>query len=254
METAISIYNPDTRMQKIKTQDKLMWVTAMITRMYDMAGQKAEKENLKLLVRELIRDLESRYRLLALEEVETIIGNGVRGDFGEYYGLSVASIAKWFKTYMDSGAHNEYLASKVKELKLMLPESTGLTDGEVEKIMISGCIRCFNEFVNSGKFNDYGRGNYYFLKRRGLIKLSEDQIKKYLAAAKKEYKENLETQKLSTNKDDAKDAIIILKNFLQVNDRNANVQSIAQYNAMADFFKAIIKRKQSIEYLINATK
>ena len=127
-----------------------MWATALTTRMFDMAGQSVDKENQKLLVRELMRDLETRYRLLAMEEVETIIGNGVRGDYGDYYGLNIASISKWFKIYLDSGAHNEYLASKVKELKMMLPEKTGLTDGEVEDIFKSGCIRCFNEYTKGG--------------------------------------------------------------------------------------------------------
>jgi hypothetical protein len=250
MDTSITIYNPDTRLKQVPIDQKKIWATAMLTRMYDMAGQTVDRENLLLLVRELIRDLESRYKLLAMEEVETIIGNGVRGDYGEYYGLSVASISKWFKAYMDSGAHNEYLASKVTELKLMLPEKTALTDGEVEKIMISGCIRCFNEFITSGKFNDYGRENYYFLKKKGLIKLSEKQIRAYLDYAKDEYNDQLKATAVSTNRDDAKTALKILNNFSEVTDKNASVQSIAQYNAMADFFKSLVKKKVKIEDIL----
>lgn len=247
MGTELAIYNPDTRVKNIPADTKLMWATAMLTRMHDMAGQKVDANNLKLLVRELMRDMDTRYKLLTMEEVETIIGNGVRGDYGDFYGLSVASISKWFKAYIDSGAHNEYLASKVTELKLMLPATTGLTDGEVEKIMISGCIRCFSEFSASGKFNDYGRENYYFLKRKGLIKLTEDQIKKYLADAKAQYKQHLENQTASTNRHDAKTALSILNDFRTITNENASVQSIAQYNAMADFFKSLLKKKVNIE-------
>lgn len=250
METSVAIYNPDTRMKNVPADTKLMWATAMITRMHDMAGQKVDNANLKLIVRELMRDLETRYKLLSMEEVETIIGNGIRGDYGEYYGLSVASISKWFKSYMDSGAHGDYLASKVTELKLMLPQRTKLTAGEVDKIMISGCIRCFNEFTSTGKFNDYGRENYYFLKTKGLIKLTDDQIKKYLAAARVQYKEQLERQTASTNRDDAKTALKILNTFKEVNDKNAIIQSIGQYNAMADFFKSLVKKKVHIEDLL----
>lgn len=250
METGIAIYNPDTRMKNVPQDKKKIWATAMIIRMHDMAGQNIDNQNLELIVRELLRDLDTRYKLLAMEEVETIIGNGIRGDYGNYYGLSVASISKWFKAYMESGAHGEYLSSKVTELKLMLPEKTGLTDQEVDKIMISGCIRCFTEYTSTGKFNDYGRENYYFLKKKGLIKLTDDQIKKYLAAARVQYKEQMERQTASLNRDDAKDAAKILATFKEVNDKNANIQSIGQYNAMADFFKSLVKKKVNIEDLL----
>ena len=164
-------------MRAIKADDKIMWITAILTRMHDMAGQKVDKANLTLMVRELLRDLDTRYKLLAVEEVETIIGNGVRGDYGEYYGLSIASISKWFKTYMDSGAHSEYLNKKVTELKLMLPEKTQLTEREVEEIMISGCIRCFNEYREKGKFMDVGNKVFDFMYLRKVINPTDEQIR-----------------------------------------------------------------------------
>jgi hypothetical protein len=254
METAPAIYNPDTRLCHVHADTKMMWIAAILTRMYDLAGQKVDVQNHKLMVRELLRDMETRYKLLAMEEVENVIGNGVRGDYGDYYGLSISTISKWFKYYMDNGLHSEYLASKVKELKLLLPEKTQLTDGEIEEIMISGAIRCFNEYQNNGSFLDKGSPVFDFLYKRMIINPTDEQIREYLAAARIEYKESIERKLCAFNQQVVKDARKEMIEYMSIGDDANQIQSIAKMNAMSEFFENLIENKLSIEDVIYKPK
>lgn len=248
---AITVYNRDTRLNKIPAFEKIDWVIALISKTFALAGQTSDAKNTNLLAKEILRDLETRYKLLAIEEVEEIFTNGVRGDYGEYFGINVSTISKWFRAYSDGGKHAEYLTKKIEQNTLMIPQTSSLTDGEIEEIMISGAIRCFNEYKANGSFLDIGNPIYKFLRKRGLLQLDEEMVTEHLDRARDEYKQGIEKKRMSINPHEFKDALRELKEFATMGNSDKRIQIIARRNAMSEYFESLIESGTTIEEQLN---
>jgi ribosomal protein L15 len=158
-------------------------VEAIIMSLYTLLGQIGQKPDVQAMCKPLIKDLQTRYRGLTLSEVEYALNAGVRGDYGEYYGINVVTINKWLKMYCSSEARRE--ANREKNLA-GLPEYTGPTAEEKRKIIERSYEDALND-VRAGKYvKDLNNVIYDMLDRRGKINFTVKQKWAFMEQAKRE--------------------------------------------------------------------
>ena len=104
------------RASEINRDSLSKFIGEIVTKCALLSNFSMDAVKINIIVQELAKDIQTRFRLLELPEIEKAFNEGVGGNYGEYMGLSVVTFNKWLKAYIDSGEHQEYVASKVKEL------------------------------------------------------------------------------------------------------------------------------------------
>lgn len=86
-----------------------------------------EIKPIKFQVQELSKDIDKNFNKLTVEELYIAFSEGVRGVYGEFYGLNNVTYFKWLKAYKDSETRRNALfeLNKLREpVKVELPQKT----------------------------------------------------------------------------------------------------------------------------------
>ncbi|MDR3245019.1 MAG: hypothetical protein LBT50_01140 [Prevotellaceae bacterium] len=171
----------------IKTPDETLkvFVSGQVQILFLCAGQSPEKRDVLFICREVLKDLKTKYKALTLKEIEYCFANGVRGEYGENYGINVASISKWLKAYYNSQERAE--ANKAKTFA-GLPERTE-TEWTPDEILANK-REAYNtafELAKAGKqVKHYGDYVYDYLDEIGEIQFTKEEKIFFYEIAKKE--------------------------------------------------------------------
>jgi hypothetical protein len=95
------------------TEQHLGDMVDMLSQTYFTAGQKIDTQDLVAISGSLYDEVKTYFPFLKIGELKIALQAGVRGSYGEYYGLNIKSIYGWIKAYQVS----EVRASKLKQLK-----------------------------------------------------------------------------------------------------------------------------------------
>jgi hypothetical protein len=147
-------------------------IAVLVQKMFLIAGQTPEKKDITIICREVCADLRNRYKGMTLNEVDYAMNNGVRGEYGEYYGINVVSINKWLRAYYNSEERREAQRSKIFP-ELLLPQCTKPTEKEILAIKNDAYNKALS-LAAAGKYvKDAGNLVYNYLVERGEISFTE---------------------------------------------------------------------------------
>jgi len=162
-------------------------------------GPEERQRYMSAMAKLIITDLEFYFPCVTMAEVAMATKNGIRHQYGEYFGFNVISI---------HGFVEKYLASEEREAALVRQERYRQSQevpveptAEMQKQIIeTGLQQCLETFRKTGRIIDFGNVNYQLLVDRGLINLTCEQKREIYAMADWEIRREKETQELSLAK------------------------------------------------------
>lgn len=117
------------------------------------------------LINEVTDIIIANYPSLRLHEIPTAFGNGIRKEYGEFFGLSVVSFEQFIKGYLASPKRTN-LVKDVANISETKPEPTAEDKFNTGKAL---CIELFEKYKASGQFGLSVLTVYEFLNSLNLI-------------------------------------------------------------------------------------
>lgn len=164
-------------------------IKEMINAAYIDCGSNLQKADLQILMTRVIDDILCDFGFMSLQEVSKAIRMLVRGQLGEFHGLSVKEIYRGITVYL----HKKPAAMSEYKQYMQLEESKGPTEEEKLKAK-NDCVKNFlgsyKDFAAGGKYKffDYGNVIYDYLDSLGLIPFNADSKKLFVHSARQELK------------------------------------------------------------------
>lgn len=147
----------------------------------------------------IINDLILYYPNVRLSEVAAAIANGIRHEYGDYYGFNVITVHGFVEKYLDAEERREALARQNRYLE-SLQEPQQLTPEQIAKIMADGLKECRETYLTTGRIIDYGNVNYQQLVDSGDLVLTPEERQEIYNQAKMEVTHEHAMQDLSLSK------------------------------------------------------
>jgi hypothetical protein len=132
----------------------------------DLGLRSVSDEDFNLLKLNLMNECRMSFYNLTLDELQAAIHNGVRGKYGEVFGLSVIGVTKWLASYMTAMERQEGKKQLEKLKEENKPEPTAdekFTTGKELSVTL------FERFKKSSKFDRTVLAVYEFCKQYDLI-------------------------------------------------------------------------------------
>jgi hypothetical protein len=171
-----------------------------------------DKQNYReMIVRALFND----FPMMRLNEIGLAVSMGIKGNLNtEYRNVSPVAFGEWMKLYKVSDARR--LA--MQKYKKMEAEAKKLPPKEIGEDIIQNRIEeLFQDFLNTGDFDDYGQLAYKHLKKLELIVHPKKQTELFNRAKREYYetqKRRRENAKLNNDLAKFRDTKTIIKSFL----------------------------------------
>lgn len=243
METLTEIVSA-TKIRNVKESitDKLRSViyAAMFLKGFDLSAK-----DIAAMSQILEKDIRnSKLQNLTLEEVRYAVENGIKGEYGDYYGLNNVTLLNFLKAYSTSETRAKAL--QAQNLK-QIPQKTTITEHEKTQEMINRIIEKFNKYKETNRLMDYGNPSYNFLAKAGIINYTEEKRKEFKILARKMVtaRETLEL----TNPLKRKDALQMLED-IKNDTEHKKIIAEAKRLALKDFFNNLIEMGEHIENVL----
>lgn len=139
------------------------------------AGHNKHEDDIKVLMDGVADDVYRDFQDLTCEELAIAYRLGVRGEFGEFMGLSVITFHKWGRSFREM--KNEQIhALKSKLPALPEPAITDQKRRKIRKEFINSIIDWYKKFQDDPAINILDAGNriYKTLSEIGLITIDKD--------------------------------------------------------------------------------
>lgn len=249
METALLVVEP-IRAAEVRKSELELFVGQQITRALLVAGFKLSDQEIKVILEEVPKDIQTRFKLLELPEIKKAIEDGVRGIYGDYYGISTVTINKWLKAYIDGGNHQHYLENKIDINQKQIAEKAPLTEGEVDEIMRKGVVNCFLNYQTTGVVVDYGSPKINWLLTKRIVIPTKEEREDYKEQARAELEQNARGKKESMSRNDRNEAKKEMEELITMLDTDTKIQSLAKNMCLRDWFENILESGDDIHELI----
>jgi hypothetical protein len=177
---AILKQNP---VRKVPKRDVFNAVLTGVAKAFaDMNVKSTSQQDRDYMVNELTDNIIARYPAIRISEIPIAIGHGVRGRYGEFYGLSVVSFERFIEQYLLS----EDRARAVKEI-VRDDEGRRIPSLEEQFAIAKANVMMVLERKKCGKSFDSMAGTVYdFLDRLGLLQFTRDEKYDMMADACRE--------------------------------------------------------------------
>lgn len=224
--------------------DCLFRFTDLISKVYFISGQKISdsgehEKNLLLLCTGLYDDILQYFKFIRIEEVEIALNNGVRGEYGEFFGLSLSTFHKWLRAYQTSEIRKTKLKEQVKVEK-------EVNKAEVKREYWRSIQRQFRVFKESGKLDLFMPTELFrSLWEAGFIKMSKAESNEYLDKAKERLLAEKEMLKRPTSKAEKHRANVLgallsaFESGKQSTEQDRILKSKAAELAIRDYYKMV---------------
>ncbi|HYG84554.1 MAG TPA: hypothetical protein VD907_06800 [Verrucomicrobiae bacterium] len=148
-------------------------VNAAIGKSFADAGVKMLDDNDRdYLVNQVVKDIQTYTPNLRLEEIGIAFQNGVRGKYGDYFGLNVVTFNKFLVAYLSSGERDQRILKEADPE----PEPAPPAPEEYDQRCMGHLKDAFKIVSEGGFFEDFGNFLYTWLdKEKGVIKLSKER-------------------------------------------------------------------------------
>lgn len=149
-------------------------------------GINLETKEINYIKTSVVDDIMREFPNLSLEDVKLAFYLGVRGEFGEYYGLNTITFYNWLKHYK-----SQLLPKAYSEVYPLLPKNEVVQEVKVDRRIVESemaktiCEVYFNLCVfGIYEFNDIGNIHFKFLQRNNMVFLSDEDEKELFEQAK----------------------------------------------------------------------
>lgn len=254
MSNEIAIINARqrSRIRDVNDNDVLAAITAIVGKTFLTAGQSTTKEDVVFMASELVRDLKNRFQALTVDEVAIALNNGVKCDYGKYFGLNVVTFNNWLTAYKNSPERAKAIEDQLKSKAIAPPVrlTPEQREGQKTALLIVG-LRLYEK---RGTLPGSPDEIYNILKERNLIGLSKqemwdiynevkDNLMKESASQKKEHKgvktigegitEYLTPTQLEARAKFLSRKIVVDRFYQNVIDKNLNIKEMPYGNLTA---------------------
>lgn len=177
------------KISEMKKSELVKELNNILTKTYFDAGQTIRGNNVQEQTRELqiistaLYEELQQFKFLRIEELRIAFKNGVRGEYGEFFGLNIKTFYQWLKGYQnDEKRKAAIIAAKAESEK----EYSSPVDKKKVSIEWWEMIkREHAAFKNGGKLYLRGAFNQFKLfEQAGIIKLSNAEKNDWIEKAK----------------------------------------------------------------------
>jgi len=155
-------------------------VLAHVVKSFNHVGFRLpEKKEMDLLINEVTTSIQTNYKTLRKEEISTAFAKGIRGEYGEFMGLSVVSFEKFIIGYLASD-YRANLGKTLPAAELPAPSKELTRQDRIDFAKIA-----FEKFKQTGYYNDLGNIVYAFLDSEKLIPFTTPEKFEMLEEARK---------------------------------------------------------------------
>lgn len=181
-EIVIAVNNP--LIKSFEDRDLTNCLIALITKIHLQSGQlitEEKKQILDLTVDELSSDFKKYNGNVSFREIEIAFKNGLKGEYGEYFGLNNKTYFQWVNgyTYGEKRLKVKKALSDAKE-KANQP-IVKKSEQEANEIMKNACLKSFEDFKSGAVIFDSGNVKYNFLVKMELLNFSKERKNEILA-------------------------------------------------------------------------
>lgn len=158
------------------------------------AGVNMEKDDQKLLINYMVEEIKRDFFHLTVEEVKIALKKGLRGAYGDYFGINVKTLYGFLNSYVE-----ETKPPALKQLAMISQKgetAKELTEDEKSywhKKWLYNCILAFEEYKEKGTstFMDIRNDLYYYIRHKmKLVEFSEQESDNIWKDAFNEHKRN----------------------------------------------------------------
>jgi hypothetical protein len=223
----------------------------------DLNTKSLDPKERDYMVNELTENIIARYPAIRINEIPVAIANGVRGKYGEFYGLSVVAFERFIEQYLLS----EERVQAAKSLPA-LGTARPAPDKQQQFSTAKSNTLMALQYKQIGKsFANMAGSVYDFLDRLQLLHFSKDEKYDMMADACRELVSELKYKLLTapTHQRPAlrrdKDAYIAaLKGGALTDGQKQNVVRISKRLALDAFFNQVMMEEMDLDSIVEAKR
>lgn len=206
-----------------------------------------QKNHIKVMAKEVMNDLKKRYPTLTVKEFEIAVENGIRKEYGEFFGINVSTINQFIKAYKKSEEREEAIR-KLKLLRQEQEKEVIPTAEEIQRFMNESCLKAFQKYKENGSLIDLGGAKFKHLEALGIINHSLERKKEILAHAKQKCISEARQTILNSSRESNIRSIAF--EVVKHPDNNEIVKNTAREMALKIFFDELIEMETELSELI----
>lgn len=213
-------------------------------------AKKLSDPEMNFLVNEVTDAIIEKYPGIRVSEIKTAFANGIRGEYGEYFGLSVVTFDNFVKSYILS-PERANLGKTVPALEApSMPTSHVMF--ETAK---SNVFEAFRSFQNKTKtFERIALTAYNFLDSIKLINFTNEEKWDFVDEAKVELQRMLDNQKATETRPNERKKLLATIEELAANGCKDQVINVSKTLALKSFFESIVLEERNLEQEIDDQK
>lgn len=221
----------------------------LLSKTYYEAGQVApgfnvqeQGKNLQQLGNSLYDEVKLSFSFLRMDELRLAFRNGVRKEYGDFFGLNISTFHAWIKAYQFDNKRREAL-QKLKE-ESHKPVAPLLTPEEAEQEWKAAMLRQFEEFKKTGVLNcPFPAHQFKEFKQRGLIRLNSTEYEMVFEQAKDAVAELHKVKRLSPKsikeRDRSTKRINEIESGKMTEETESEVKNHARTLAIENYYRGI---------------
>lgn len=219
------------------------------------SGNNMDKDEQMLLINHMIEEVKRDYYHLTLEEVRICFKKGLKGDYGQVFGINVKTFYNWLDAYV-----TETKVSAMKQLGILKTESEKLKEVSDEekkywhKKWLDSCIEAFEEYKLKGEisFIDIRNNLYQYIRHKmRLVDLTSEETENIWNHANIEHKRKHTPDKADTFAQRIDYRNVLDKIAIGDETENQKIKTLARRIALLKLFEkmkiANINFKERIE-------
>ena len=152
-----------------------------------------DQNTLTILVSELSKAIIEKYKTLRIAEISTAFAKGIRGEYGDFMGLSVVTFEKFIKLYLASDYRAD-LGKSIPKVEATEPAKEPTREERFD-LFVFNALNAFNGYQASKDISLVGSSIYLFLRRLNLFAYSEQEQEEFISQAQKEVIAHLQMKK-----------------------------------------------------------
>ncbi len=202
----------------IEAPDSVGVVRAALLSSFILAGFKIDSDSLQITTSAVLRTIEDEYCNMRIDELSLLMREGIRGRYGEYCGISYATITRFMRCYMQSPAR--YDAVRDNYAKALPAPSGAYNDERIDAIISAS----YANYVAERKIEDSAPCMQIVDRLVRIGKVRSETVERYIAEATK-----------------AADVDRVIMRDIPV-IRQAKIFSRAYARLLSDYFKMLITK------------
>lgn len=224
--------------------DVLKEFSDIISKTFFEAGQKTEADNLKLLCHGLYEEVKKYFPFMRMEEILIAFSNGVRKEYGEFFGINISTFNFWLKSWQTDEKRKQAqsairAANEVEYKPVMTRKQADIAWRET-------IINQFNEFKHTKLLTiTMPMSLFKNFENMGLIKLSKEEKQAIYQQATEKFLKRLKIERLTPkSKLHLKELSGTIKRIEDKNptsDDQTEIKSAACEIAIRNFYESIEK-------------